>query len=165
MAWFLQKTTINDLFTALEIYSNARDFMKRNGNPDQWGNDWPSKEKIEEDIKRGISYKITDGERILAVFAFRIGEDKTYLNISEGHWLSNKEYGTIHRFASSFIQKGVFKYAQNELEKLFPVNFRIDTHKNNLPMRRIIEATGYVYCGIIEPIEGGERLAYEKIRE
>lgn len=163
MEYSIRKTNLNDLSPVLSIYQKARQFMKNNNNPDQWGDDWPSEERIRQDINEGISYVVCSENKIYAVFAFIIGIDNTYLDIREGKWLSNKEYGTIHRLASSFETKGIFPFIQTELEKNHQINFRIDTHKNNQPMRRQILKTGYKYCGIITPIEGGERLAYEKV--
>lgn len=44
---------------------------------------------------------INEKNEILAVFAFIIGIDNTYLKI-DGKWKDNSEYGTIHAVASSF---------------------------------------------------------------
>ena len=41
-------------------------------------------------------------------------------------------------------------------------NVRIDTHRENKTMRRIIERYGFKYCGIIYLLNGDERLAYQK---
>ena len=34
----------------LDIYAHAREFMAKNGNPTQWGDNYPSPELLEEDI-------------------------------------------------------------------------------------------------------------------
>lgn len=159
----IRKAQEKDLPRILEIYKCAREYMKKSGNPDQWGDNWPSEEIVKEDIKIGRSFVVYD-EKIYAVFAFVVGVDKTYINMVEGHWLSNKEYGTVHRLASSFEVKGIFPFIQNYLEQNYPVNFRIDTHANNKTMIKQILKTGYVYTGLISPIEGGIRNAYEKVR-
>ena len=39
---------------------------------------------------------------------------------------------------------------------------RIDTHKDNKTMQRLILKNGYEYCGIIFVEDGTERLAFEK---
>lgn len=159
----IRKAQEKDFSSILQIYKGAREYMKRSGNPDQWGNNWPSEEIIKEDIKIGRSFVVCDEKKIYAVFAFVVGVDKTYINMLEGHWLSDKEYGTVHRLASSFEAKGIFPLIQNYLEKNYKVNFRIDTHANNKTMIKQILKTGYVYTGIISPIEGGLRNAYEKV--
>jgi len=162
MEFKLRKTTISDIDKVMDIYKGAQQFMHDNGNPNQWGFSWPSNEKIIDDINKQISYVVIKNDEIVGVFAFVIGVDPTYINIRNGAWLSNKTYGTIHRLASSFKYHGIFEFVQKELEKL-NVNFRIDTHENNKVMIHQIEKLGYKYCGIITPIEGGERLAFEKI--
>ncbi len=42
---------ISDLESILPIYAYAREQMRQNGNPDQWGTDWPSAERISMDIQ------------------------------------------------------------------------------------------------------------------
>lgn len=159
----IEKAQLNDLPRLMEIYQGAREYMKKTNNPDQWGDNWPSEEKIKEDIEVGRSFVVKDDENIYAVFAFVVGVDITYVHMIEGQWLSDKEYGTVHRLASSFQLKGLFPYIQNYLEKHYAVNFRIDTHCNNKTMINQILKTGYVYTGLISPIEGGIRNAYEKV--
>ena len=41
-------------------------------------------------------------------------------------------------------------------------NLRIDTHQDNLPMRRCLERNGFSYCGIIHIADGSERIAFQK---
>ena len=49
----IRKAEIKDLSDILRIYAYARSFMKENGNPDQWGNVYPSLEMVREDIEKG----------------------------------------------------------------------------------------------------------------
>ena len=39
-----------DLPRILDIYARAREFMAKNGNPTQWGDNYPSPQHLEEDI-------------------------------------------------------------------------------------------------------------------
>lgn len=158
----IRNTTLDDLAIVLNIYSKARAFMKANNNPNQWGDNWPSEQIIREDIAKKISFVVTENNKIYAVFALIYGIDKTYLNIWDGHWLSDKEYGTVHRLASSFEKKNITKTVIDfALQK--GVNLRVDTHENNLVMQKQVLKCGFRYCGKIAPIEGGERLAYELV--
>ena len=50
----IRKAERKDLSDILRIYAYARAFMKANGNPDQWGNVYPSTELIQEDMEKGI---------------------------------------------------------------------------------------------------------------
>ena len=40
-------------------------------------------------------------------------------------------------------------------------NLRIDTHRDNVIMRHVIDLYGFTYCGIIYLLNGDERLAYQ----
>ena len=67
-----------DLKTIMEIYALARKFMKEQGNPTQWGEDYPSKLLIEADISSHQSFVVEEDGKIVGTFAFIIGEDPTY---------------------------------------------------------------------------------------
>lgn len=51
MNFFVRKATKDDLETILNIYALAREFMKKNGNPTQWGNNRPHTEKLISNVK------------------------------------------------------------------------------------------------------------------
>ena len=142
-----------------QIYENARQFMRSNGNFSQWGNSFPSVGIIQADIKQKCLYVVED-EAIQAVFTLIMGEDPTYLEI-DGAWLNDRSYATLHRIASRGTQKGIFKLIIEFSWSICP-NLRIDTHKDNKPMRHLIEKNGFVYCGIIIVGDGTPRLAYQK---
>ena len=53
----IRKSVENDLNQIMDIYSFARDFMAKNGNPKQWGEkNWPPVDLICDDIKSGNSF-------------------------------------------------------------------------------------------------------------
>lgn len=89
-----------DLNNITDVYSYARKFMAENGNPTQWGTNYPSEQLIENDINNKKMYVIEEENQIHAVFMFDICEDETYEVIKNGQWLSDEEYGVIHRVAS-----------------------------------------------------------------
>ena len=149
----------DDLKSIEQIYENARQFMRSNGNFSQWGNSYPSVGIIQADIKQKCLYVVED-EAIQAVFTLIMGEDPTYLEI-DGAWLNDRSYATLHRIASRGTQKGIFKLIIEFSWSICP-NLRIDTHKDNKPMRHLIEKNGFVYCGIIIVGDGTPRLAYQK---
>lgn len=48
----IRKTEEKDLARLMELYARAREFMAKNGNPNQWGpTNWPPKDLICDDIK------------------------------------------------------------------------------------------------------------------
>lgn len=152
----------NDMPIILNIYEYARNFMKNNGNETQWNNNYPPEDLLYEDIKKEQLYVYEEKNIIHGVFAFIIGEDETYKKIQDGKWLSNEEYGTIHRVASDGEVKGLVNKIIEFCEKKIS-HLRIDTHDNNKIMQHIILKNGFVKCGTIFVEDGTPRIAYEKL--
>ncbi len=157
----IRKTEERDIPFAVEIYENAREFMHSNGNPNQWRTSYPSEASLREDMKQGASYVCTDGDEVVAVFYFKIGEDPTYKIIYDGEWLTDGDYAVIHRIAVKYQGRNIAGFCFNEMFKLFP-NIKIDTHKDNLPMQNALKKRGFKHCGIIHLENGDERLAFQK---
>ena len=83
--------------------------------------------------------------------------------IEDGAWHLDQPYGTIHRLASNGKARGVsracFDFCTAQIGYL-----RADTHADNRPMQRLLEAYGFRRCGIIHgAFDGGERIAYDCI--
>jgi len=163
----IRKTTTTDLPAVMEIYAQARKAMADSGNPTQWGESHPVQSIIETDIAVGLSYVCeTNTGEIVAVFYFDTAPDPTYTEIN-GAWKNDAPYGIVHRIAraSTPAAKGAGAFC---LEWCFAKtgNVRIDTHKKNAPMLKLLENLGYSYCGVIwleELGDDGERLAFQKI--
>lgn len=146
-----------------EIYKNAREFMEKSNNPNQWGKSHPPLSLLKEFINKKVLYKlINEKNEILAVFAFIIGIDNTYLKI-EGKWKDQSEYGTLHAVASSFKENAIFKDICN-FSKSKINHIRIDTSFENKIMQEKIEKEGFTYQGIIHIANGDPRMAYEYIK-
>ena len=58
-----------DLPRIFEIYAAAREYMKRTGNPTQWGDSKPLPEDVEADVRLGRSRVVCDGDGSGGVFA------------------------------------------------------------------------------------------------
>ena len=158
----IRKAYEKDLSRCLEIYANAREYMKENGNPDQWGTEYPYDYLIKEDIEIGRLYVADCEGSVEGVFLMESGPDETYLEI-EGKWLNNEPYFVIHRIASSGKAKGVVKMAVDFALKNTR-NVRIDTHEKNATMQKVLTKLGFKHCGTIyvfAPWEGkSPRMAY-----
>ena len=157
----VRNTVPNDIPKVLKIYARAREFMRENGNPTQWGDSRPSESVVRRDVERGVSYVVEDEGNVCGVFAFIIGDDPTYSYIN-GEWLNDEPYGTVHRIASGGEGRGVLKACLEFCEAKCR-NIRIDTHENNAVMRHLLEKHGFRYCGIILTDDGTPRMAYQKI--
>ena len=158
----IRKTTYDDLDAVMKIYADGREIMLEGKNFHQWPEGYPFREIIEEDIDAGYSYVCTACGEILAVFHLSPGPEESYKKI-DGAWLNDEPYGVIHRIARKKTDKakGVGAFC---LEWCFGKvgNIRIDTHADNIPMRKLLERQGYKYCGIVWIETGAERMAYQR---
>jgi len=158
----IRNTVVADMDKVMEIYEKARQYMRDNGNANQWINGYPSIELITGDINDNSSYVCVDDNQVVGVFRFTIGIDPTYVNIYEGQWLNEESYGVVHRIATASHKKGVATFCLNWcLEKC--KNIKIDTHRDNNIMQNLLVKNGFSKCGIIYLEDGAERLAYQKI--
>ena len=158
----IRKTTLDDLDAVMKIYADGRQIMLEDKNFHQWPEGYPFRGIIEDDIAAGYSYVCVSDDEILAVFHLSSGPDETYTKI-DGAWLNDEPYGVIHRIARKKTDKakGVGAFC---LEWCFELvkNIRIDTHADNMPMRKLLEKQGYKYCGTIWIETGDDRMAYQK---
>lgn len=155
-----------------EILEKAK-IELRNLGINQWQKGYPDKADVQEDIYNGNSYVIEKNDEIIATAALIFGKEVSYEKIIEGEWLTNGDYGVIHRIAVDIDLKDR-GYSSELLKKLERIVIekgisavRVDTHENNKPMQKFLEKNGYVYCGIVyldkEPESGEKRMAFEKI--
>lgn len=161
MDWRIQKTTIEQFEQVEELYAHARRFMADHGNPSQWGDFYPPKSRIEQDIKEGNSYVCMIEGRIAVVFYYRFGEDKDYQVIEKGQWLNDKPYGVVHRIASDGKSKGAASFCLSWALSQCG-NLKIDTHPDNVVMQNLLKKNGFLYCGNIYVRDKSLRLAYQR---
>ncbi len=157
-----RKATVADVPVIMCLIDDARAIMRACGNMNQWIDGYPSEEIILQDINNGHGFLCEQrGGEVLAYFAFIPGPEPTYKEIYEGAWLDDKPYHVVHRLASAASSRGIFNDVMNYCMGVAG-NLRIDTHRDNVIMRHVIDRYGFTYCGIIYLLNGDERLAYQK---
>ena len=169
-----RKTNMNEVAELMRIADAARHLLKSR-NVDQWQNEkYPSQELFEADIKAGISYVMTDGDHIVGMCALTCADDPMYAVI-DGAWLTPEgtRYAVAHRgaLAPEYQGQGLtrkwFELIADEARKLGAVSLRIDTHGENIAMRRSFIGAGFKECGIVQLSEDyadvGSRTAYEML--
>lgn len=156
----IRKAQPEDLPRILEIYAYARQFMRDNGNPTQWGDGTPAESTLRADIAAGELY-VLEENGLHGVFALISGVDPTYAEI-EGAWLSQSPYATLHRVAGDGTLHGILDSAVAFAKTQYP-HLRIDTHRDNQIMQHLIVKNGFIYCGVINTDDGTPRLAYELV--
>lgn len=158
----IRKSITEDLNAILDIFEYARNQMRLNGNPKQWGINRPSVEIIKKDIEDKNSYVIEKDNQICGVFTFIVGKEPNYQTIKNGKWLNDDKYGTVHRIASNGKEKGILNACLSFCEDKID-NIRIDTHDDNKIMQHLLEKSGYKKCGIIYVEDKTPRIAYQKV--
>lgn len=160
----IRKTSPEEIEPIMAIYEYAKEYMRKNGNGNQWINGYPTREIIETDIRNGHSYVCTEGEKILAVFSFMNGPEPNYRTIYGGRWLNDDPYGVIHRLAAAPGVKNIgaicIGWCCDRCK-----NVRTDTHRDNIIMQKILARCGFRACGTIRVKNGSGRIAYQRIRE
>lgn len=156
----IRKTVPSDIPDTMLVYDRARRYMRAQGNHSQWTGGYPSAQSLRADIDAGCSYAVIapDGH-LAATFYFSLACEPTYNIIYGGRWLNDEPYGVVHRAASDGSLSGVMGLI-TEFCLQRCANLRIDTHADNLPMRRCLDRLGFTLCGTILLASGDERLAY-----
>ena len=156
-----------DVDSAYEIILDAKALLKNTSL--QWQQGYPDYDCILNDIRSKNLYGEYVEGRLVSIACLIKGIDPNYLVI-DGKWLSDDDYMSVHRiavrdgyhkmgFASNLIQYAKEYALKNKIKSI-----RIDTHRANIPMLKVIEKAGFVYCGKIWVTSDkldNERLAFE----
>ena len=157
-----------DIDRIMQIIGDARESIGRLG-IDQGQYGYPTRDIVKEDVMLERSFVVLENDEICATFALMFHGEPTYKKIYCGAWLSDGEYLALHRIAinSAFRGKGIAEKIVMFLCECANKNgyssIRVDTHRGNIPMRKMLEKNGFEYCGTIRLLDGQERVAYEKL--
>ncbi|MGL4781519.1 MAG: GNAT family N-acetyltransferase [Bacteroidales bacterium] len=160
-----RKTQMTDIVPIMEIIREAQCYFKSQC-IDQWQNDYPNENTFRTDIDSGNSYVFIENDKIIATAMISFDKEPTYDQI-KGEWLSENSYAVIHRIAVKSEMKGkniagkILEFTKclaldNNIHSI-----RIDTHRDNSSMQRVITKFGFFYCGLIYLNDGAERFAYQ----
>lgn len=157
---YIRCSTPNDLPELLELYEDARTFIAANGCAAQWADGYPPRELIEQNIRSGNSYVCTDGADICGTFFFALCKEPGGSAITDDAWPDDELYGVIHRLAVRTRNKGVGSFCLNWCQQRCN-RLRVVTHRDNIPMQKLLIKNGFTRCGIIDLPDGTERIAYQ----
>ncbi|MBC3516353.1 GNAT family N-acetyltransferase [Neobittarella massiliensis] len=170
----LRPTRKEDLDQVMGIISQAMTYMKTAG-IDQWQNGYPDRPTIEGDIATGIGYVAEDEDgSVVATVAVTFDGELSYRQIEDGAWLTDgAAYATVHRIAvrANCKGRGVSSYILAQVEAMCRQrqvgSIRVDTHRDNRSMQRLLQKNGFSRCGRIflcgGAEDGHERIAFEKV--
>ena len=159
----VRKAELRDLTAIADIYDHARAFMRSYGNMDQWPTArYPSLESARADLEDGILYVTEDETGVTGTFVLVPGPDPTYGYIEDGAWRRDTPYAAVHRVASR--GRGTLAAALNYAKARYD-HIRMDTHRDNAPMRHLLEKLGFSQRGTIYVEDGTPRLAFDLLKE
>ncbi|GAA0696542.1 GNAT family N-acetyltransferase [Paraclostridium ghonii] len=163
-----RKSVKKDVDSIMRIIEQAQDYFKKQG-VDQWQNDYPNQNTINNDIKDGESYVLEKDGCVVATAMVTFKGEQSYDSIYDGGWISNNEYATIHRVAVDNNYKGlglssqIIKNIENLCLQRNILSIKVDTHEDNLSMQKLLFKSEFKYCGIIYLDDNSKRIAFEKI--
>ncbi|WP_066870802.1 GNAT family N-acetyltransferase [Clostridium mediterraneense] len=163
-----RKSIEADIDRIMIIIKQAQNYFKEN-NIDQWQNNYPNAETIRNDIKNNDSYVLIKDGEIVATTALSFDGDSNYDHIYDGSWLSNNKFAVIHRIAVDNKYKGlglsseIIKKAEKMCLEREVHSIKVDTHKDNLSMQKLLKKNNFKYCGVIYVSDGTARVAFEKL--
>ena len=163
-----RKATPADANSILNIIKQAQEALKSQG-IDQWQNNYPNIDTVLSDIANENGYVLLKDGVVVGTVAVSFDGEKTYEAIYEGQWLSDIDFAVVHRIAVDDSYKGaglaseIFKNIEKLCQSKGVFSIKVDTHKQNVSMQRVLQKNGFVYCGIIYTADKAERVAFEKM--
>ena len=148
----------DDIQRIMKITNDAKYLLKQNGSL-QWQQGYPNENTFFNDINNKSLYGIYENNKLMAYGAYIFGKDINYVEI-DGKWdiPANEKDLAIHRVAVDSNCHGkkygvkILKYGIIYAKKLGCITVKVDTHKNNIPMQKCINNSGFVYKGIVKII-------------
>jgi len=156
----ISRAESREIDTIMHVYVSARETMIRSGNPLQWREGYPTRELILKDIESGWLYVCRQNGRLVGCFALLDGEDDTYKDLYDGAWLNDRPCSVVHRLAVLETRLGVGAFCIHWCLNACS-DIKVDTHADNLPMQRLLEAKGFQRCGKVRNSWGDERIAFQ----
>ena len=96
----IRRARPEELGQIMGIVADAAAFMHANGNPGQWRDGYPGRERIAADIAGGYSHAAIDATgTMVATFCFMPSPEPNYATIRDGAWQDGSPYHVIHRLA------------------------------------------------------------------
>ena len=166
MNYQFRKAQLSEIASIWIILQQAIQRRKEDGS-NQWQDGYPNPEVIKKDIEKGAGFVLFEKETIIGYTALLISDEPAYAEI-EGKWLTNGEFVVLHRvaIAEDHLGKGLAKKIMLYAEEVAAANnifsIKVDTNFDNIPMLKIFEKLGYIYCGEVE-FRGSKRKAFEKV--
>ncbi|MBK5242899.1 GNAT family N-acetyltransferase [Clostridium sp.] len=162
-----QKAVEADVNSIMNIINQAQVYFKEHG-VNQWQDNYPNFKTVMYDINNKNGYVLLKDNNVVGTAAVTFDGEKNYEFISSGKWASDDKYAVIHRMAvdSNYKGLGLASVIIKNIERICLYkgihSIRIDTHKENISMKKLLSKERFAYRGIIYLDDQSKRIAYEK---
>ena len=161
-----------EITSVMEIISDAKELLKNQSS--QWQNNYPNIDTLLDDISNNDLFGIYEDNLLIGIESLIVGEDENYKDITLGKWKnkpSQKDL-VIHRIAvrknyhNKKIGDQLIKFALDYAKRKRIHSIKVDTHKKNIAMQKILLDNNFSFRGIIylkREEDDNQRLAYELV--
>lgn len=167
----IRKATARDFDGIWPIIVQTRNEMLRLGRK-QWDEHYPAPDDIHRDINTERAYIILEAGRPVAYAAFTFDKEEAYAHLAGGQWISEGDYGVIHRLAIAIegrrkgYGRSFFDFFEQKALRQGITSIKVDTNFDNVEMLGLLDKLGYQRCGLVYypalPTGRKERIAFEK---
>lgn len=162
----LRAATLSDSEIIWTILQQAIEQRRLDGST-QWQDGYPNPTSIQSDIENGYGFVLQQDDTVIAYAAVIKNNEPAYAAIA-GKWLTNDDFLVVHRVAVSNTAKGkgiatrLFQLLEPFAISRQVFSIKVDTNFDNIPMLKILDRLGYIYCGEVF-FRGSARKAFEKV--
>lgn len=158
--------TMADLPQVMEIVRQTIEGLLAIGDP-QWGEDYPTEEDFQQDIRRGELHVLEQGGRVAAFLCLNQRQSPEYEPLP---FTPCSRYLVIHRVAVLPAARGhglgqaLFALAERETRRQGLAQLRTDTHETNTPMNALMRRCGFTQVGYLRFLpRPGRFIAYQSV--
>ena len=166
----------DDVSAVAELYAAAKETMRAMG-LEQWkGDGYPNAGNARADAETCFGRVAEENGVLYLTYAFVPTGEPDYDVIRAGAWLTGDmphtaaTYAAVHRVTIRPDRRGtglsgrMIGVIMEEAAARGFLSVRIDTHPDNVPMRKMLEKNGFTHCGTITlSSDGTDRVAYERL--
>lgn len=164
----LRRAKAQEAALAMGLIDQAKAFLKSQG-IDQWQKGYPDMACIQRDVEYGKEYFMADANGDIAAYMCIDFDGEPAYDDLKGSWLTPEpDYVVVHRLAVASALRGrglaakAFALVQEMGMERGVRSIRVDTDEDNIIMKRVLNTSGYTYCGTI-CFDNSVKIAYEKI--
>ena len=154
------------------LFRQASNYLRKH-RVDQWQEGYPNGDSARTDMACGEAYVMTYGGRVAGYFCLSARPEPCYATLTDGKWRVDGPYAVVHRSCVGAEYRGtgmadhLMKAAEELSRSMGIMDVRVDTHRHNGAMKKLLDRCGYQFRGnvLYRVGEGHDprRQAFEKV--